>query len=116
MDKVKFLAETLKIGFREHEIMRDHTTMKVGGVADFYFEAKKVDDMIKAIKAASKLQIPYFILGGGSNVIFSDYGFPGIVIKNATSNISFMGEKSHFYGRRLFCFFGRGRKLNKWSS
>lgn len=94
MEKGKFLAEKLKTGFREHEVMREHTTIKTGGVADFYFEAKSVDDLVMAVKAAQKLEIPYFILGWGSNIIFSDYGFPGLVIKNTTSNISIMSTES----------------------
>lgn len=94
LDKGKILAEDLKNGFKEHELMRDHTTMRVGGVADFYFEAKSIEDLLKAVKAATKINLPYFIFGGGSNIIFSDYGFPGLVIKNNSTNISFMNEKS----------------------
>ena len=94
MNKVKLIADVLKDGLKEHEVMRDHTTMRVGGVADYYYEAKSVDELVKAVKAATKAEIPYFILGGGSNIIFSDFGFPGLVIKNSTSNIAFMNEKS----------------------
>jgi len=94
MDKAKILKNVLKENLREHEIMRNHTTMRVGGVCDFYYEAKTTDDLVKAVKTALKTKIPYFILGGGSNVVFSDYGFPGLVIKNSSSNIAFMQEKS----------------------
>lgn len=94
MSKEKTLAEKLKLGLKEHEVMRDYTSMKVGGVADFFFEANSTSDLIKAVNAATSGKIPYFILGGGSNVIFSDYGFPGLVVKNATHNIAFMMEKS----------------------
>lgn len=88
------LADKLKNGLREHEIMRDHTTLKIGGVADYYFEAKTVDDLILAVKTAKSAVLPYVVLGWGSNIIFSDYGFPGLIIKNSTSNIAFMTEKS----------------------
>lgn len=94
MEKREFLARKLKTGFREHEVMREHTTIKTGGVADFYFEAKTIDELVAAVKAAQEIDIPYFILGWGSNIIFSDYGFPGLVIKNSTSNISFMVAES----------------------
>ena len=94
MEKSSFLAGKLKEGLLEHEVMRDHTTMHVGGVADFYYEAKTIDDLIKAVDAAIEIDIPYFILGAGSNVIFSDYGFPGLVIRNSNNNIAFMMEKS----------------------
>lgn len=94
MDKASLLAEKLGANLREHEVMRDHFTMHVGGVADFYFEAKTIDDIKKAVDLAIENKIPYFVLGNGSNIIFSDYGFPGIIIKNMTNNIAFMMEKS----------------------
>lgn len=93
MNKKK-ITEKLKEKLKEHEVMRDHTTMKVGGVADFYFEAKTTGELIKAVNAATEANAPYFILGSGSNVVFSDYGFPGLVIKNSAANIAFMMEKS----------------------
>lgn len=94
MDNVTFLAQKLKTGLREHEVMRDHTTMHVGGVTDYYYEAKSIDELIIAVDAAVEINIPYMVLGAGSNVIFSDYGFPGLVIRNLTHNTAFMMEKS----------------------
>jgi len=79
---------------KEHIVMRDYTTFKVGGVADFFIEVKTVDELIRAVKAAISLEMPYFILGNGSNILFSDYGFAGLVIKNSTSNIAIMKEVS----------------------
>jgi len=93
MKDPNLILEKLK-GIREHEVMRDHATMKVGGVADFYFEAKTIDDIIKAVKVSIESEIPFFILGNGSNVIFSDYGFPGLVIKNMTNNFAFLKNES----------------------
>lgn len=74
--------------------MRDHTTMKVGGVADFYYEAKTINNLIKAVKTAIDAETPYFVLGNGSNVIFSDFGFPGLVIKNATNGLAILKNES----------------------
>lgn len=79
---------------REHVVIRDFTTLKVGGVADYFFEAKKIEDLVRIIRLAVEYNIAYFILGGGSNVIFSDYGFPGLLIKNSTASIAVLKEKS----------------------
>lgn len=79
---------------REHVVMRDYTTLHIGGVADYFIEAKTIDQLIKAVRTAVDFEIPYFILGNGSNILFSDYGFAGLVIKNATTNIAIMKEKS----------------------
>ncbi len=94
MNKAKVLAKILKKDLKEHEIMRDYTTMKIGGVADYFYEANTIDDLIKGVTAAKKAELPYFIIGAGSNIIFSDYGFPGLVIKNSTSNVAFLSEQS----------------------
>ena len=48
------------------------TTMRVGGDADLFLVIGSSQELIKAVTLARKLKIPYFILGGGSNIIFSD--------------------------------------------
>jgi len=58
-----------------------YTTFKIGGAAKFFCEAKDEDDIIKALKFAQENKLPVFILGGGSNVLVSDKGFDGLVIK-----------------------------------
>lgn len=94
MTKYNDLKKILGDKLKEHEPMKNHTTFGVGGVADFYFEAETIEDLIKAVEAARKLNINYLILGSGSNVLFSDYGFPGLVIINRTKNIAFILDKS----------------------
>ena len=58
-----------------------HTTFQIGGPADLFYEAQTSQALIKAVKAAGKLKIPIYILGGGSNVLISDRGIRGLVIK-----------------------------------
>ncbi len=78
----------------EHVVMKDFTTWKVGGVADFFVDVRTIEELIRAVRVAVTNKIPYFILGNGSHILFSDYGFPGVVIKNSTDTISIMTEKS----------------------
>jgi len=94
MNKLEILKTKLGEGFKEHEVMRDHVSMCVGGVSDYYYEATTINDLIQAVNTAYELKIPYFILGEGSNILFSDYGFPGLIIKNKTNGIAFIKEKS----------------------
>ena len=61
--------------------LREYTTFKIGGRAQYFFVAKNKEDLIKAILVAKKLKLPFFILGGGSNTLVSDRGFNGLVIK-----------------------------------
>lgn len=62
-------------------LLSNHSTFKIGGRADYFFIACSVGDIKRAISEANENQIPYFILGNGSNVLFSDAGFRGLVIK-----------------------------------
>lgn len=88
------LQKILGDELQENVSMREHTTMRVGGVADFFWQAGRLEDIIKTLHTVFLHRIPYLVLGSGSNVIFADAGFPGLVIHNTTANISFIPEKS----------------------
>lgn len=94
MEIEKELKDALGSKLVEHKGLKDYTTMKVGGVADYAFEAENIEELIGAVQAAVDVDVPYFVLGGGSNVIISDYGYPGLVIVNRSSNIGFLKEKT----------------------
>ena len=80
--------------FQKNVLLKDYTTYKIGGPAKYFLIAKNKEDLIKAIKSAKELKLPVFILGGGSNVLVSDKGFNGLVIKIANSKIDFFGQNS----------------------
>jgi len=61
--------------------LAQYTTFKIGGPARYFFAAKTKKDIIKAVGFAQSKKLPYFILGGGSNLLVSDKGFKGLVIK-----------------------------------
>src|SRR3989338_5261553 len=64
-----------------------HTSLRVGGIADYFFEAHIKDDIVQALLAAITTHTPYIILGGGTNVLISDKGFRGLVICIRTAGI-----------------------------
>lgn len=73
----------MNINFKNLKInvpLANYVTMRVGGNAHFFVEPQKISELIKIVKYCIKQKINYFILGNGSNVIFSDRGFDGIVI------------------------------------
>jgi len=74
-------------------LLRDITTIGVGGLADYYFEADNIEELVDAVNIAYKNNIPILVLGWGSNVVASDYGFPGLVIKNKSTSLVFSEEK-----------------------
>jgi UDP-N-acetylmuramate dehydrogenase len=57
------------------------TTFKVGGAARYFVEAKTIADAQQALGYASARNLPLFVLGGGSNLVVSDAGWPGLVLK-----------------------------------
>jgi len=62
-------------------LLKDHTTFKIGGPAEYFLIVKEKEKLIKAIKIAKKLKLPIFIFSGGSNLLVSDKGLKGLVIK-----------------------------------
>ena len=64
-----------------NEPLSKHTTFRIGGPADFFIEALDIADIQKVISYAKENQIDVFVLGSGSNVLFSDSGYRGIVLK-----------------------------------
>ncbi len=66
---------------QKNVLLKNHTTFKIGGPADYFLIVKKGEDLIKIIKIAKKLKLQVFVLGGGSNLLVSDNGFRGLVIK-----------------------------------
>jgi len=73
--------KTLLPDAKQNIPLAKHTTFKIGGKAKYFFIAKNTEDLIEAIKWAKNTNNPYFILGGGSNILVSDKGFDGLVIK-----------------------------------
>jgi len=63
------------------------TTLRIGGSAKYFFEARNQKELKKVIDWAKKEKIPYFVLGGGSNIIASDQGFNGLLIKISAGDI-----------------------------
>ena len=97
MNRYQELVKVLGKGLKRNEPMARHTTFKIGGPADFFYEAKTERELILAVKLARELKIPYFILGGGSNVLVGDR-VKGLVIKIANCELS-REAGSRFAGR-----------------
>jgi len=93
MEEFKQYLKEFNIGFVENESLAKYTTWKVGGEADLFIEVKSYDQIQSLIRKLNDLGIPYYILGGGSNVLISDQGFRGVVIKNSISGIEIIAEQ-----------------------
>jgi UDP-N-acetylmuramate dehydrogenase len=65
-----------------------YTTFQIGGPARWFAEALSEDDIAAGIAFARERNLPLFILGGGSNLLVSDAGFPGLVLRIALRGIA----------------------------
>lgn len=72
--------------------LKDHTTFKIGGPAKRFVEVATLSDLVSAVASARDTQTPILILGGGSNILVSDQGFDGTVIKIATTGIRYVAD------------------------
>jgi len=68
-----------------NEPMRNHTTFKTGGPADKLYLPKNADEIGRVIAHAQESGLPLLVMGRGSNLLVSDKGFPGVVVKLADS-------------------------------
>lgn len=88
-------SQALKI--QENIILAPYTTFKIGGPARFFVEVESEEELADAVRFAVGEGVPIFVMGGGSNILVSDDGFRGLVIrlKNNSQGIRLMSENPH---------------------
>lgn len=73
--------------------LKNYTSFKIGGPANYFVEAKNRKELALAVEWAKKRDLTFFILGGGSNLLVSDKGFGGMVIKIANCRLQIADSK-----------------------
>lgn len=89
MNDFSFLKQALtmaNIKYTENEPMATKTTFKIGSTADLYIIPENLDQFRGAVSASKSQDCKYFVLGGGSNVVFPDKPYEGIVISTSKLN------------------------------
>ena len=89
--------EKLVARLNQSQITRDeplapYTTFRIGGPADILYDAQTADDLANAVLAARELDVPWFVLGLGANILVGDKGFRGLVIRNRASHLEFFDD------------------------
>lgn len=85
----------MSIEIQKNVPLARYTTFRIGGPAKFFVVVKNEKELIEALDYAKENKLEYFILGGGSNVLVSDKGFDGLVIKIGNNDIKIEGEKMY---------------------
>ena len=81
----------------EAEPMSKHTTFRIGGPADLFVAPENTDEIKKLIAICKEEEVPYFILGNGSNLLVSDKGYRGVIIQlyRSFGQITLMENEIH---------------------
>lgn len=93
------LSEKFKSRFPEiliNEPLKKYSTFQIGGPADYFYHLKDTALLASLIDFAKNHEIPFFILGAGSNILFDDSGFRGLIIKIESDHISFQENDDHY--------------------
>ena len=81
------------VPIRNNVALADYTTLKLGGNAKLFAECRSQTELVAALEYARKHHVRTHVLGGGSNTIFHDEGFDGLVIKIAMHGVQFIREE-----------------------
>jgi UDP-N-acetylmuramate dehydrogenase len=78
-----------------NEPMKDHTSFKAGGCADFFIVPENSTQLIELVQFLKESQVPYYIMGNGSNLLVRDKGFRGVIIQiyRNMSDVKIDGEE-----------------------
>lgn len=80
------------MNIRKDALLKELTTIKIGGKADFLVSVANKEDLVKAVQAVKAKNVPFTVIGDGSNIIVKDEGFRGVVIRNRMSGIEINGS------------------------
>ncbi len=76
----------------EQVSLADHTTLHLGGPAERFVRAVTQQDLVEAVRAADRAAEPVLVLGGGSNLVVGDEGFPGVVVLADCAGLQFAAD------------------------
>lgn len=79
-------------GVERDVVLAPYTTFKIGGPADYFYHATTEEQLVNAITVARELELPYFLLGMGANILVGDKGYRGLVIHCEVGGIEFLDD------------------------
>ncbi len=68
--------------------LRNYSNFRIGGPADYFFEATALADLESAIRSARACGVAFHVIGGGFNLLFDDDGFRGFILKNSVRGVT----------------------------
>jgi UDP-N-acetylmuramate dehydrogenase len=93
LEHLDALAARRGIGLAVDAPLAPLTTLRVGGAADRLLEAHSRDELLTALGLAREAQVPWFVLGNGSDLVVADAGIRGLVIRNRARSVTVDGQR-----------------------
>jgi|SRR5579862_452002 len=78
----------------ENVSLKDYSTMRLGGFARYLAKASSQQDIVKLIEWSENKKVPFLMVGGGSNIIWRDKGYDGLVVVNQIKGMEVLAEDS----------------------
>jgi len=72
---------------RQGVSLRRHSTFRIGGKADYFFTASSARELEDCLRFARESKLPHYVIGAGTNILFDDEGFRGLIVKNEVRGI-----------------------------
>lgn len=99
------LSERLGPALQRDVDLAPYTTFRIGGPADLFLEAHTADELARAVTTARELEVPFFLLGLGANILVGDRGFRGLVIRNAARHVRVDREQAQLWAESGAVFY-----------
>ena len=99
----------------QNEMMKKHTSFKIGGPADFFIIIESVEELKAVLKFAKELDIPVTCIGNGSNLLIKDNGIRGLTIKLDFKDLTIMvlNNKDEKHRTKGLLYFKRIKGINE---
>ncbi len=102
MDSVEELRRRFSGVVLSNEPMALHTNYRIGGPAELFAVAESADELCQIARLATELQIPWIVIGNGTNVLVSDRGIKGLVIQNRARRYEIRSIPGDSLRRRVY--------------
>jgi UDP-N-acetylmuramate dehydrogenase len=83
----RLFFETVEKPLRRSVSLRRHSSYKIGGKADYFFAVGSPQDLESCLRFVREQALPFYVIGEGTNILFDDAGFRGLIIKNEVKGI-----------------------------
>ena len=104
-EKIEYICNKLEEKINKNNIyinepMKKHTSFKVGGTADIFIKIHNEEELKEVLTVAKKENVPFFVMGNGSNILVKDNGIRGIVAKIEIDEIKF-DKQDEYYNMKV---------------